>query len=147
MSRRQTSIIIYNDENAKGPRRTQIYTPKRANTITLGHTTYRLEDHTQKKSTLPTAHTLTLTIPPHAHNHQGEMKTNHRLAHFCILRKEKGKEGRESPRREGRRRRRRAQGRRWKMPPIERNRGKRSETSSASGQKREELDGGFRGRL
>ncbi|XP_041593939.1 translation initiation factor IF-2-like [Vulpes lagopus] len=27
-----------------------------------------------------------LTIPPHAHNHREEMKTNHRLAHFCILR-------------------------------------------------------------
>ena len=73
------------------------------------------------------------------------MKTNHRLAHFCILRKEKGKEGRESPRREGRRRRRRAQGRPWKRPPIERNRGKSSDSSSASGRQREDTDGDFRG--
>lgn len=66
--------------------------PNSADTIPLGATTDR-QDHTREKFTLPTAHARTLTMPPHAHNHEEEMKTNHRLAHFCILRKEKG-EGR-----------------------------------------------------
>lgn len=70
------------------------------------------------------------------------MKTNHRLARFCVLRKEKGKEGREPLRREGRRRARR---RPWKMPPIERSRRKRSgELFGEQRKKREETGGEFR---
>lgn len=49
--------------------------------------------HLEAANAAHSSHERTLTIPPHAHNHEEEMKTNHSLAHFCILRKEKG-EGR-----------------------------------------------------
>lgn len=120
----KTSIIVYSDENAGGLKESKSTaqrprTPSHSDTQRFAwKTTLGRSQHCRRL-----AHAL--TIPPHAHNHQEEMKTNHRLAHFCILRKEKG---------EGRKRVSEAGGaaaasggRPWKMPPIERNTGKRSE--------------------
>lgn len=124
--------------------------PNSADTIPLGpHTTDRQEDHAGKTSTLPTAHTRTLTTPLHAHHHEEEMKTNHRLAHFCLLRKEK---------REGRKRVSKAGGAAAASatasvenasppPPRKKERDKERRAVQRAGGKREEIAGGFLGRL
>lgn len=72
------------------------------------------------------------------------MKTNHRLAHFCILRKEKG-EGRKRVSEAGGGRR--GRGCPWKMPPVQRNRRKGSAgIFCGCGERGEETDEEFRGR-
>lgn len=77
----------------EGPKEPHSTHRPRAETRARDHVASLPGERPGEPRTWPTARARTRTISPHAHNHEEEMKTNHRLAHFCILRKEKG-EGR-----------------------------------------------------